>query len=330
MSVSIVVVRALVEAVEGAHVDGREFLAAAGFEARRLEEIDGRIEQSEYDSLVEHAVRSTGDTALGLRVVAAATSLLYSLVGHLVLQATTIREGLDLLAQYHRLISDERAFVLEEGTRVAVIKLNPGVGSPVCRRFRAEVALSGMHKMVQQFARDTLPDYVAFEHPAPPYRDEYKRIFSGRERFDQQFTGIVMDRRLLDVTQLNRDEGVHAALRAQAAKRMADLDHTVLCADKVREHVISAPKQRDMGAVAHALRISPRSLRRRLHEEGTTLTDVVERALASVAARLLIDERKNIQEVAHEIGFSEASAFCRAFKRWTGSTPKQFQATHTR
>ena len=211
MSVSIVVVRALVEAVETARHDGREFLTAAGFDPRRLEETDGRLEQSEYDSLVEHALRSTGDPALGLRMVQSTTSLAYSLVGHLVLQASTMREGLELLGQYHRLFSDERGFVLEEGTRVATMRLTRGTGSPGCRRFRAEVALAGMYKMVQQFARDAQPDYVAFEHASPPEREEYRRIFNGRERFSQPFSGVVMDRKLLDVTQLNRDEGVHAA-----------------------------------------------------------------------------------------------------------------------
>lgn len=328
MSVSIVVVRALVEAVEGANLEGREFLAGAGFDARRLEDIDGRIEQAEYESLVDHAVRATGVVSLGLRMALDTRSLAYSLVGHLVLQATCLREGLELLAQYYRLFTDERAVVLEEGARVAVLKLAPATGSLTCRRFRAEVALAGMYKMVLQFARDARPDYVAFEYPSPPHREEYARIFNGSERFDQPFSGIVMDRRLLDVTQLHRDEQVHAALRAQAARRMAHLEQNVSWAEKVRERVTLAPKRHDLRSVAHALKISPRSLRRRLFEEEATFTDIVERALATIAMRLLIDERRHVQGVAHEVGFSDASAFCRAFKRWTGSTPKQFHAIH--
>jgi AraC-like DNA-binding protein len=73
--------------------------------------------------------------------------------------------------------------------------------------------------------------------------------------------------------------------------------------------------------------VSPRSLRRRLSEEGTAYNVVVDRALASLATRLLVDEGRSIQEISHELDFSDASTFCRAFKRWTGTTPKQFLAT---
>ena len=76
------------------------------------------------------------------------------------------------------------------------------------------------------------------------------------------------------------------------------------------------------------LGVSARSLRRRLSEEGTLYNVVVDRAIASVAIRLLLDEQRSIQEVSHELSFSDASTFCRAFKRWTGATPKQFLATH--
>ena len=83
-----------------------------------------------------------------------------------------------------------------------------------------------------------------------------------------------------------------------------------------------------MPSVARALGVSARSLRRRLSEEGTLYNAVVDEALSALAIWLLVDEQRTIQEVSHELAFSDASTFCRAFKRWTGTTPKQFLATH--
>jgi AraC-like DNA-binding protein len=80
-----------------------------------------------------------------------------------------------------------------------------------------------------------------------------------------------------------------------------------------------------MRAAAQALGLSPRTLRRRLHEEGASYHAVVEGALALLAKQLLADERRSIQETADAVGFSDPGAFSRAFKRWTGSTPKRFQ-----
>ncbi|HEX4338856.1 MAG TPA: AraC family transcriptional regulator ligand-binding domain-containing protein [Polyangiaceae bacterium] len=321
--------RAVVEAVEDAHLDSGAFLAALRFDPERLEKVDGRIEQAEYDALVERTLALTSEPALGLRMGVGARSLEYSLHAHLVLHANSMREGLKLADQYHRLFTDARPFALEEGARTTVIRVTGLTGSLECRRFGAEVAIAGMYRMLQHFVPAAKPELVAFEHPSPPYEYEYTRVFGGMERFEQPFTGLVIDSELMDARQLNSDDEMHAAFRVQAARRLAQLDQAASYADKVREYVMTVPERgHDMALVARGLGLGPRSLRRRLFEEGVTYRGVVEGALAAVATRLLVDERKSIQEAAVEMSFSEPSAFCRAFKRWTGSTPKQYQTTH--
>jgi AraC-like DNA-binding protein len=329
MSISVVVLRALVEAVAGTGQDTRKFLGEAGFDPRRLDDVDGRIPQAEYDFLVERALDFTGDPALGLRMGAKAWSLTHSLPVHVVFQAGSIREALKIAAQFYRLFTDERPWVVEDGAHASVIKVIGATGSPRCRQFGSDVAVSALYRMVQHFVPDARPDWVAFEHAAPPYRDEYGRIFQGTERFEQAFTGVVVDRSLMDARPLHSDHELHAALQMQAAKRLAQLEQGASFAEKVREYVTTDPERgRDMSSLSRALGVSPRSLRRRLSAEGMTFRDVVERAMASVAIRLLVDEQKTIQEAAHALSFSEPSAFCRAFKRWTGATPTQYQAAH--
>lgn len=327
MAVSIILLRALVEAVEAAQVTREDFLARGGFDAGRLEEIDGRMEFSEYESLVEIALDLTGDPALGLHMGNAATSSTYNLSAHLVAHSTSLREGLETLGRYHRLLADRHALQVEEGPRTVTLRYDIHTGSIRCRRFRAEVGVTGVYKMVRYFDRHANPVRVAFEHPAPAYREEYLRTFDGIVQFEQPFTGLVVDRAAMDATCLNRDEEFLATLEAQAAKRIARLERALTYVDKVRECVTKAPHRCDMNAVARSLGMSSRSLRRRLTEEGAVYNDVVEQARASLATQLLIDERKTIQEVAQELCYSDASAFCRAFKRWTGSTPKQYQST---
>ena len=327
MAVSIILLRALVEAAEAAGVKPAELLSRAAFDASRLEEVDGRMDLSEYESLVEIALELTGDAALGLHMGNAATSSTYNLTAHLVAHANSLREGLETLARFHRLLADRRAFRLEEGPRTVTLAYDVGAGSVRCRRFRAEVTVAGFYKMVRYFGRQARPVRVAFEHASPPYHEEYASTFDGAVQFEQSFTGLVVDRRVMDATHLNRDDEFHAALEVQAAKRIARLERALTYAEKVRECVASAPSRHHMGSVARALGMSSRLLRRRLTEEGAVYNDVVEQARASLATRLLIDERKSIQEVAQQLCFSDASAFCRAFKRWTGSTPRQYQTT---
>ena len=81
-----------------------------------------------------------------------------------------------------------------------------------------------------------------------------------------------------------------------------------------------------MQAVALALGISVRSLRRRLAAEGRSYQSVESEALATAAKRLLRDERRTIQDTADRMGFADTTAFHRAFKRWTGTTPSAYRA----
>lgn len=101
-------------------------------------------------------------------------------------------------------------------------------------------------------------------------------------------------------------------------------------AERVRQLLIDngAQPRIDMNAVARALGLSARSLRRRLVDEGVSYNSIAEGALATLAKQLLTDEARSIQETAYTMGFSDPSAFYRAFKRWTGTTPKTFRTSY--
>src|SRR5262245_34701777 len=135
MSVPTFVVKALLEAAEEARPGGKAFVLAAGFEPARLESVDERLSQDEYDVLVARALDFTGDPALGLRVGAGAKSLISSLPANLVLQAASLREGLDTAARYYRLFADEPPYTLEERAKDIVIKVVGIKGPPRCRRY---------------------------------------------------------------------------------------------------------------------------------------------------------------------------------------------------
>jgi AraC-like DNA-binding protein len=327
MADTILSVRAIVDVLEQQGVPREAFFGAARFDSARLDDSNGRIELEELDALIDVALKLTGNEALGLQLGEMMSTLTFNVVAHLVAHAPTLREGIEALIRFHLLVTDRPMWRILEGDGKAslVCELLPG---PLrCRRFRAEVTTVGFHRLLKQFDRLAKPRSIAFDYPAPPYRAEYSRLFEGAERFEESFIGIVFDQASLDAKQPHDDAELHATLREEAQRRVSRLTRTATYADQVRAYLLAcAPPERRMDAVARALGMSPRSLRRRLTEEGSSYDRVVEEALATVAKRLISDEDCPTKAAAHRMGYSDTTAFQRAFKRWTGFTPKEYRS----
>ena len=322
MSTSILFVRVLVEALEHFGVSRERFFLAAPIDPDQLDRPDARLELEELDALLDLALTLSGDDAFGLRMGEMANTSNYNLAAHLVAHASTLREGIDSLLRFHQLLTDRPCFQLVEDGRTATVLYDAGLGSSRARRFRTELTVIGFYRMVKHFDRNARP-LVAFDYPAPAYRAEYARVFEGAARFGQTFTGVAFDRDRLVSAQIHGDPELHAALVARAEKRVSQRADSAPYAERVRRYILdrAAPNRRDMEAVARALGLSARSLRRRLREEGVAFRDVVDGALGTLAKRLVSDEERPIEAAAYEMGFSHPSAFHRAFKRWTGATP---------
>lgn len=81
----------------------------------------------------------------------------------------------------------------------------------------------------------------------------------------------------------------------------------------------------DIEDVAQLMAVSVTTIRRRLREEGTSYVEIREQCLRDEAIRLLAEPGRSIEQVAVRLGFSEGSAFRRAFKRWTGTNATAFR-----
>jgi AraC-like DNA-binding protein len=326
MAGSILVVRGLVEALEHSGVTRAALFQRTGFDGGRLQELDGRVEADELGALQEAALDLTANGAFGLTLGLGTTASTFNFSNRLLAHATTLRDGIAELVEFDRLLADRPSWRLDEQGETATLIYDAGPGSPRCRRLRAEAALSGVYRTVKHLGGSRKPA-VLFDYPAPDYRAEYARAFEGTERFEQALTGIAFDRQLLDTPR--RPDRTAYDVSSSLETRLARADRKTTYSERVREYVlISAPPDRhNMEAVARGLGLSGRSLRRRLREEGKSYGAIVESALATVAKRLISDEQRSIEATAYAMGYSDATAFHRAFKRWTGSTPGAYRSS---
>jgi AraC-like DNA-binding protein len=329
MSISAIFVRPIVEAVERAGVPREALFAGTDVDADCLTHVEHRFDISEFARLQTRALDLTRDEALGLHIAEHATEASFDLIAHLVAHSPTLRDGLSVGLQFQRIAIDDARLTLRETGAIATLDYQFARSTERSDRMHAEFIMVGLLRMLRMLAG---PSGVAlsagFEHPRPMHHREYTRIFGGVERFAQQTTRLEFDRALLDRPQTNQHPALYLVLRAEAERALERVTAGLRLSDQLRQYLLSRPPSRipDLSTVARDLGISARSLRRRLAVEATSYRTLVRATLEVTAGRLLRDPSRSIQETAHALGFSDAAAFHRAFKRWTGMTPKEYRA----
>jgi AraC-like DNA-binding protein len=330
VSVSVTLVRTLVEEVSRTGGDPQAYLAAAGLDLTVLEDPNARIQGAQYDRLQELALDLTGDPALGVHMAERVNPSAFHVVGFLTGHCQTLRQAIEVFTRYRQLLSDAPPPSLVEDGEVAVLTCHfVAGGSERCRRLRAEFGVGSITRTaLMVLGVPEPPRRVEMPHAAPDYAPEVERVLGCPVEYGADAVRLHFARWLLDANRLHANPELMRLLETQAERNLAALVTPHRLSARVRTAVLDGQDgtRPTMTAMARRLGLSERSLRRRLHEEGVTYAEVVEAALAEVARRLLEDPQATIQDVADRLGFSEASAFHRAFKRWTGRTPRQFRS----
>jgi AraC-like DNA-binding protein len=328
MNVSITIVRAIVDELQRRGVPPAEVCARAGFEPEELADATARISVERYEKAVSAALALSSDPALGLRVAWSAPAGALHVVGHLLVNCESMRDAIDQFFRFSPLILEGTSWSLsEDGDLARFVYAQQLVAAPEHARFDAEFCLTLVLKLgFQLIGREAPPTLVRFRHTTPPYARDYEPIFGTAVVFEQETNEIVFKRKYLDLPQMHRDETVRELLRGRAedllARRGADeLPHRIGALLRGDSNLATL----DVGQLAQRLGITPRSLQRRLRERGISLTELFETAKRDVACSALHAPKASIKDIAYRLGFSEPSAFHRAFKRWTGTTPAEFR-----
>jgi AraC-like DNA-binding protein len=251
----------------------------------------------------------------------------------MVMHCRSLREALDLCERYYSLVADAGAPRYEEhGAEVELVYEYLRSTDAACNRMRAEFGLVRLVLTARALVNQPVPVHGAsFEHEKPPYAARYAAFFGANVRFEAPRTSLVFPSTLLDARLVHHDESVLAALRAQADRSLAELGDGASLARKLHRSLVNAfpTEQPTAEDLARRLGVSGRTLRRLLQNEGRTAKSVIADATREVACQLLADPAITIQEAAHRLGFSEPSAFHRAFRRWTGMTPAEWRKKGT-
>ena len=327
MSVSIIMIRGILWELRSRGVDPDPLLAECELAKDAVADIRTTISSESYHRFVRRALEVTGDPGLGLSMGQRAPENMLQIVGHLMLASTTLREAFSLFRRYSLLFAAGVKWELTERNEQAVFSYIPAVQLGDTTRFTNEYVMATAGRIGRHFSvrPEAHAIEVRFQHAAPSYAARYEGVFGCPVRFSQIANEILFSPAALDIRQLHADDTVRAML-GDTAERLLREREGATTVDRVRTVLRYRRDLSDVDSstLAAAVGLTPRALRRRLGAEGASLTALLDEARLRLACEDLKRPDSSIKEISDRLGFSEPSAFHRAFKRWTGLTPAQF------
>jgi AraC-like DNA-binding protein len=302
-------------------VDPAEVLASVGLDPDSLDRAENRIAFAAASRLLHACVIRTGCQHFALIVGQRMRLSQLGLAGQLAFYSSTLRAAIRAFAVYQHLNSEGMATFLLEEDGVAVL------GPLVCQsgvehvEQLYDVAIAATLSFIRQLSGARWrPERVLFSHSKPTDGTVYRRSFQAPCRFDVERTALMFPASMLDHELASADPKKLRILEAQARQR-DDWDLSLRLRRALRTLLLTQRVSAEQ--VASLVSMHRRTLNRRLKVEGTTFQALLDEVRFEAACQLLDATRIPITEIAMSLGYSETSAFSRAFRRWSGSTPAE-------
>ena len=289
---------------------------------------DARIPHRIAISLLKQVAMGTGDTAIGVRAAEYVRPGDFDVLEYAAVSSPTWGEAVLVLNRYLRLIHDAAEFTLDVAGERAIwrYRFPPGVDLPPesVEYFMAVCVVLGRRYSGGDFLRG---GSARFTHPSPSDTTEQRRMFGPSLLFGQRENALVFPVSALSLPMVKSDPALRSLLERVAREMLERLPKADALTAQIRQLLASELGRGDPGIVtlARHLHMTPRTLRRRLAEMGTTHRDILEQLRKELALRYLGERAIGTSEVAFLLGYSNASAFHKAFKRWTGVSASEYR-----
>jgi AraC-like DNA-binding protein len=294
--------------------------------------VGGETTPDEVRRLVDRAAKLLSDPLLGLHVAEYAEHGRFGVVEYAARSAATLRGALEQLVRHGRLINPEVRFAIEPAPSGARFS-HRIAGEPLAlgrhgNEFTIAVLLTQSRRLAR---REVAPRRVWLAHAAPPERALVERFFGTPEVvFGAADNAILFGDDVLDMPVASADPGLLSVLQAYARTLAPEEPGADDLASRVRSRMRAAFTGGQAPAVepiAAALRMSARTLQRRLTDEGTSFAALLDEERCALAQQHVAEGTLPLGEVAYLLGYSDPRAFARAFRRWTGKSPGAYRST---
>ncbi|HEY0077593.1 MAG TPA: AraC family transcriptional regulator [Pyrinomonadaceae bacterium] len=327
---------ALMELAESKGASRKALAERSRIEPAELQDPDNRIPFEKYVALMRAGKELCNDPALALHFGEAFDCTEISIIGLVGRASETFAEGFSQVNRYARLAAEVELDGDGNGDR---FQLRHSAGqlwmvdtrkNPNDFPEMTESTFARMMSTSRRYLGETqFVKAVHFTHSEPSYRAEYDRIFRVPLVFESDKNALLTDDVWLTYRAPLASRYVPEVLRTHAESLLEKLDSAKSTRGRVESLLtpILHTGEACMDIVARKLGLSRQTLFRKLKAEGVTFEKVLDELRHKLALQYLSGKKTSVNETAYLVGFSDPAAFSRAFKRWTGYSPRAIAST---
>ena len=308
-----------------------ELLLAAGIPSSFLGQPEQPLTEQQFTQLVKAVWRSTGDEFMGMAASPCRNGI-FALMAEFCLSAATLGAVLSRSARFYSTVYDGLDIGLDEpesDSRSYFYRLQMSDTSHDSDHFLQEFLLLMWQRLACWLVDQQVPIAVTqFNYTEPAHVEDYRVMFPGELVFNQSVSGFHLHERYLQMPIVRTESELRDFLQESPAYIL----HRPSQDDSISAKVRAALGQYDynsmpkLDVLAEGLHAAPRTIARKLKDEGSSYSTIKASLRREYAIKLLTTEHLSVAEVAERLGFTETASFCRAFKRWTGKAPTAWRS----
>jgi len=312
-------------------LDGDDLLHQAGIDPDIVDMPGMRVDAEKLAAVIVGIWDELGDEAMRLSESNIPRGSFY-MMGKLTVHEPTLRKALQQLIRFYGMITNAYAANLSTSGDKATLTFE--LTSPALdeEHLLAEIHLMSIHRYSSWLIAENIPPYeVFFSYPTPPQVKEYSFLFPGKHTFDAPAMGFSFSRNYLD-RDIVQNVGTMKTFMQRCPVDLFLRPITDFTLTNEVRALLLANIQNGFPTVTEAadyLHMTRRTLMRKLKDEGSTFQQIKDLVRRDRAIYLLTTQSFAVSAIAEKVGFSDPSVFTRAFKSWTGSSPKEYRVNYS-
>lgn len=330
--------RGYLEVMQQLGVDPMPLLIKHGIQLAQLQDDNAWISHTALIQLLEESAQHAKSADLGLRISQYQDIGILGVLGLILQSASTLHEVIKYSSDLLFLHGSALRLYINDRARTDIFEPNSNIVELIfdiqlhdatrilSKRQTMDMGLAVCHRVLRYLSGERYqPLRVALPHSPVAPLNVYKRFFHAEVMIDQQHAALYFHKDMLNITLDSIDHGLREIVDSYLERSFRS--HQGSFSDRVRHAIrihLSGPKANKTD-IANMLAMHPRSLQRKLDEEGTSFEQIRDKLRQQLLLQYLADSKASMSQIASILGFSEQSVLSRACKNWFGVTPRQLK-----